>query len=70
MSPKAEQLLQEVLQLSREERTSIAESLFDSLDDADAALSTEIGRRLEEVDSGEVKPIPWEEARRFLNWDA
>jgi putative addiction module component (TIGR02574 family) len=70
MSPKAEQLLQEALQLPPEERTSIAESLFESLDEVDDALGTEIRKRLDEVDSGEVQPIPWEEARRLLNWDA
>jgi hypothetical protein len=27
----------------------------------------EIARRIEELDSGKVKPIPWEEARRQIS---
>jgi putative addiction module component (TIGR02574 family) len=45
--------------------------LIDSLDegqdaDVQAAWSEEIARRLEELDSGAVTPIPWAEVRRRL----
>jgi putative addiction module component (TIGR02574 family) len=32
-------------------------------------LEEEIRRRIEEIRSGEVKAIPWEEARDILGWD-
>jgi putative addiction module component (TIGR02574 family) len=50
----------------------LAGSLLESLDDepadegVEAAWSEEIKRRIEELDSGKVKPIPWEEARRQI----
>ena len=34
--------------------------------DAEAAWSEEIRRRLDEVDAGTVRPIPWSEARRRI----
>jgi len=50
----------------------LAGSLLESLDDepadegVEAAWSEEIKRRIEELDSGKAKPIPWEEARRQI----
>jgi len=35
-------------------------------EDVEAAWSEEIQRRLAEVDAGEVKTIPWSEARRRI----
>jgi len=35
-------------------------------DDAEAAWAVEVNRRLAELDSGEVKTIPWAEVRRRL----
>jgi putative addiction module component (TIGR02574 family) len=73
MSPKAEQLLREALDLPVEERASLAESLMESLeegeDEAETAWNAEIDRRIQEVRSGEVRTIPWNEARRILGWD-
>ena len=65
-------LLKEALKLPPEARAALAGSLLDSLDqevdeDAEAAWHTEIDRRLKELDSGEVKPIPWSEARRKIS---
>jgi len=34
---------------------------------AEQEWSREIARRIEELDSGKVKPIPWEEARRQIS---
>ena len=44
-----------------------SESLDTDVDeDSEAAWSAEIARRLGELDSGAVKPIPWEKARRMI----
>ncbi len=61
-------LLKEALKLPPEARAALAGSLLDSLDqevdeDAEAAWQVEIERRLREIDSGAVKPIPWSQAR-------
>ncbi len=64
-------LLKEVLKLPPEARAALAGSLLDSLDqevdeDAETAWHAEIDRRLRDLDSGKVKPIPWSEARRRI----
>jgi len=71
MSTNPTKLLEEALKLPTEARAALAGSLLDSLDDtvdpnAEAAWDTEIARRLKEVDSGKVRPIPWAEARRAI----
>jgi putative addiction module component (TIGR02574 family) len=63
------ELLKQALTLSDKERAELASNLIDSLDptvDADAELAwqEEIARRLEEIESGRVKTIPWDEVRR------
>ena len=65
-------LLKEALKLPPEARAALAGSLLDSLDqevdeNAEAAWHAEIDRRLRELDSGVVKPIPWSEARRRIS---
>ena len=56
----------------RPARAVIAGSLLESLNDApadegvEAAWSEEIKRRIEEIDSGKVQMIPYEEVRRRL----
>ena len=57
MSQAAQKLLDEALQLADHERVDLA---------ADFAWNTEIHRRLEDLDSGSVKPIPWPDARRMI----
>lgn len=69
MDPK--QLLAEALQLPREERAALAGELIQSLDsevdgDAEAAWSAEIRRRIERLDAGLAKTVPWAEARRRI----
>lgn len=66
---EAGELLKQALTLSDKERAELASSLIDSLDptvDADAELAwqKEIARRLEEIENGKVKTIPWDEVRR------
>jgi putative addiction module component (TIGR02574 family) len=69
MTQEAHELLQEALALPEDERAELAGSVIASLDstvdqDVDAAWQQEIVRRLQEVQSGEVKTISWEEASR------
>jgi len=71
MTDEATKLLQEALRLPAEARAAIAGRLMESRDepvdaDAEAAWAGEIARRLEEVDSGKVTPLPWAEARRRI----
>ncbi len=63
------ELLKRALTLSEKERAELASSLIDSLDpavdsDAEQAWQEEIARRIEEVESGRVKTVPWDEVRR------
>jgi putative addiction module component (TIGR02574 family) len=64
-------LLEEALTLPAEERAALAGALIESLDaavdeDVEAAWSEEIRRRLERVDAGLAKTVPWSEARRRI----
>lgn len=70
MDPK--QLLTEALRLPEEERAALAGELIQSLEtevdaDAEAAWAAEIRSRLERVEAGTVKTIPWSEARRRIH---
>ena len=74
MTHDATELLKRALALSAEERAELADSLWESLDDAqddpevvEAAWNEEIARRIEELDSGEVKPVSLETFRRKLS---
>jgi putative addiction module component (TIGR02574 family) len=73
MTAEVSELLKKALALPPEARAALADSLLESLDEepvderVEAAWSEEIKRRIEEVDSGKVKPIPWEEARRQIS---
>jgi putative addiction module component (TIGR02574 family) len=65
-------LLKQALQMPPEARAALAGSLLQSLDnevdaDAEAAWQIEIQKRLQELDSGSVSPIPWSEARRKIS---
>jgi putative addiction module component (TIGR02574 family) len=72
MSPDISDLLKKALALPTEARAALAGSLLDSLDEtvdatAEEAWNREIVRRIEELDSRKVKPIPWAEARRQIS---
>lgn len=72
MSQESTELLKKALTLPVAERAELAGSLIESLDEADdesvkAAWDEEIARRMEELDSGKVKPISLEQARRRLS---
>jgi putative addiction module component (TIGR02574 family) len=69
MTQEAHELLQKALALPENERAELAGNLISSLDatvdqDVDSAWQQEVVRRLREVQSGEVKTIPWEEVQR------
>ncbi len=71
MNREATELLKKALSLPVEERADLAGSLIESLDNAEddsavAAWDEEIARRMAEIDSGKVKPVSLEEARRRL----
>jgi putative addiction module component (TIGR02574 family) len=69
MTQEAQELLKKALALPDKERADLAGSLIESLDsavdeDAEAAWQEEIARRLEEVRSGKVKTIAWDNVRQ------
>jgi putative addiction module component (TIGR02574 family) len=72
MTQEVAELLKKALALPPEARAALAGSLLESLDDtvdasAEEELNEEIARRIQELDSGKVKPIPWAEARRQIS---
>jgi putative addiction module component (TIGR02574 family) len=71
MSHDTGELLKEALALPAEARAALADSLLGSLDtevdaDAEAAWQIEIQRRVAELDSQTVSPLPWAEVRSRL----
>jgi putative addiction module component (TIGR02574 family) len=71
MTQEATELLKKALTLSPEERAQLVDSLLESLDGpredpsaVEAAWNDEIRRRIEDLDSGKAKTVPWEEVRR------
>ncbi|TWT42400.1 putative addiction module component [Phycisphaerae bacterium RAS1] len=72
MSTKARRLLKEALTLDEKERAWLAEEILSGLAPGatdpgyEEAWSAEIKKRLGELDSGKVKPVPWEEVERHM----
>ena len=72
MSPDVSDLLKKALELPVEARAALASSLIESLDgtvdaSAEEEWNKEIARRIEELDSGKVRTVPWAEARRQIS---
>jgi putative addiction module component (TIGR02574 family) len=72
MTQEVSELLKKALALPPEARAALAGSLLESLDDtiyasAEEEWNQEIARRIEELDSAKVKPIPWAETRRQIS---
>jgi len=72
MTQEVSELLKKALALPPEARAALAGSLLDSLDDnldasAEEEWNEEIARRIQELNSGKVKPIPWADARRQIS---
>jgi putative addiction module component (TIGR02574 family) len=71
MERDAAEVLRDALALPLEARSVLVDSLIGSLDreidsDVEESWRQEIRRRIQQVDSGAVDLIPWEEARRTL----
>lgn len=71
MSSTPKQLFDDAMQLPDDERAALAARLIESLEpapdqDAQAAWDSEIQRRLEELENGQVTPIPWSKARQMI----
>jgi putative addiction module component (TIGR02574 family) len=72
MSQESSELLKKALDLPVAERAELAGSLIESLDEAaeeavQSEWNAEIIRRMEDLNSGKVKPVSLEEARRRLS---
>lgn len=72
MNTESHNLLEQALALSDTDRAALAASLFRSLDteidpDADELWDAEIKRRLDEIKSGEVELVPWEQMLSKMN---
>ena len=71
MTRETTELLEKALKLPPKARAALIASLIESLDDpsdegAEAAWQAEIDRRARELDKGDVKLVPWAEARRQI----
>jgi len=71
VTQEADELLKKALTLPAKDRATLAGSLIDSLDEMDessaqTAWNDEIARRIEDLDSGKAKAIPWDEVRRRI----
>ena len=71
MKRDAAEILKDALALPTEARAALAGLLLESLDtevdeDAEAAWASEINRRIAELETGVLRPIPWAEVRRRL----
>ena len=71
MTKEVVELFKRASDLPDSDRATLAGLLIGSLEsdhepDVESAWSTEIERRLHELDSGIVKPVPWEQVRAKL----
>jgi putative addiction module component (TIGR02574 family) len=69
MTQEAHELLRRALSLPEKERAELAGNLIASLDttvdrDVDAAWQQEVARRLNDVQSGKLETVSWEEVQR------
>jgi len=71
MKRDTSKILEEALKLPIEARAALAGSLLESLDEVvdenvEATWADEIARRVDELNTGKVKTVPWSEARRRI----
>ena len=71
MARDVTELFREASQLPEADRAELAGRLLESLagepdEGVEAAWSEEIERRVRQIDSGEVRTIPWDEVRAKL----
>jgi putative addiction module component (TIGR02574 family) len=72
MTQRSLEILEKALALSEEERSQIAASPVQSLDDAmdedaERTWQQEFASRAAELDSGKAKTVPWEEVQRRIS---
>lgn len=72
MNAKIQQLLDDALDLPAEDRVHLADLLLETVNPAHDERTSpewdaEIARRIQELDNGTAKTIPWEEVRRKLD---
>ena len=65
MSEKSQALLEAALALDPEDRRWLAEALWDSFDDDEEAIRIATERKAQ-VERGEARMVPWDEAMRVL----
>lgn len=72
MAAELNQVFHDALELSDSERATLVGLLIESLEatetdaDVEAAWAAEAERRWQEIESGQVKTIPWEEVKAKL----
>ena len=71
MKPNHQKVLKDALRLPIEARAALASHLLDSLDDSidedvELAWSKEIERRIDDLERGKVRTVPWSVARRQI----
>ncbi len=71
MTKAAEKILAEALTLDTNERADLAAKLLASLDgeteeDVDAAWAAEVERRIQDIEAGRAKLVPWEDVERRI----
>lgn len=66
MSEKTQALLEAALALGPEDRRWLAEALWESFDDEDEETLRIAEERWAQVERGEARMVPWEEAMRML----
>ncbi len=71
MSVTVDELLRQALELDPKAREELATLLLESVpgesqEEVDAAWDATIRRRVQELESGAVQTIPWEDVRRKL----
>ena len=71
MKPSHQKVLKDALRLPVEARAALAGQLIESLDDsidedAEVAWSKEIASRIDDLNRGKVKAVPWSLARRQI----
>jgi len=74
MTKAAQAVLADALRLDADARAELAAELLASLDgpadaDAEAAWDAEIERRIEAIESGEIRLEPWESVKRRIEKD-
>ena len=71
MSPRATEILEQALSLGEADRATVAGALIESLEGpaepgVDESWSQVIRSRVEELEAGSVRTVPWSEVRERL----